>query len=157
MLVAILGVALFALAYITKRRFGVLGLALAAGAVLSANWSTMLTPFLMQHGIHLTSLPLDSVVKVGLIILPPALLLFSGPVYNKMPARVIGSTAFALLALAFCADTLQTIAAGTTNADILQQLHDNQSFIIVAGLLGALVDVLLSGKAKSKERKKAKD
>ena len=48
--VSIILVALFALAFFTKRRFGVLGLALAAGAMLSELWAAELTPFVQKAG-----------------------------------------------------------------------------------------------------------
>src|ERR1700738_1924946 len=105
MLVVIIGVALFAMAYITKRRFGALGLALTAGSVLSAHATPMLTSFLLQHGITTAQLPLDSVGAVGLTIAPAAALLFVGPTYKKMVLRVLGAAGFALLALTLCADT----------------------------------------------------
>ena len=41
---AVILIALFGLAFLTKRRFGVLGLALAAGAMLSSLWAESLTP-----------------------------------------------------------------------------------------------------------------
>ena len=38
----VLGLILFGLAFMTRRRFGVLGLALAAGSVLSSLWAAPL-------------------------------------------------------------------------------------------------------------------
>ncbi|HSW81706.1 MAG TPA: hypothetical protein VLG40_04895 [Candidatus Saccharimonas sp.] len=159
MLVAVIAIALFAAAYITRRRFGVLGLALAAGSVLSVNAAPMLTPFLLQHGITMTRLPLDSVVVVILTIAPAAIFLFTGPAYNKMILRVLGAAGFALLALTLCVDTLQTIFAAGNNGQVtfLQQLHENQNIIIIVGIVAAIADAMLAGKPKSKERKKAKD
>lgn len=158
MLVAIIGVALFVMAYITRRRFGVLGLALTAGSVLSAQATPMFTTFLLQHGVKVTQLPLDGVVAVGLVIAPAVPLLFTGPTYNKMILRVIGAAGFALLALTFCADTLQDLLSVSGNqVTFLQQLHENQTLIIVVGIIAAIADLILSGKPKAKEHKKAKD
>src|SRR5688572_734271 len=92
---------LFFLSFLTKRRFGVLGLALAAGSVVSVNWTSTLTPLLEQQGLQVVSPPLVNVVAASLVLLPPLLLLFSGPTYNGLWLRIIGAAAFALLAFAF--------------------------------------------------------
>lgn len=152
----LLAVGLFFASYVTRRRFGVLGLALAAGAVLSANWAATLTPFLQRHGVHLIAPPLESLVQLVLILAPPFVLLFSGQTYSKMLPRVVGSLAFSLLAMAFCVDVLSTtLVADTSNVAVFRQLHDNQSLIIVAGIIAALADIILTRKSKSKENKKS--
>lgn len=92
--------ALFVLAYVTKRRFGVLGLALAAGAMLSTLWVGNLTPIIAEAGIVIVRPPLESVVSAGLILLPALLLLFSGPVYKSKVRRIVGALTFAVLAIA---------------------------------------------------------
>ena len=100
-LLIILVVGLFLLSFLTKRRFGVLGLALCAGMLLSTSWTNVLTPIVAEQGITLLSPPLQSVVAATLILLPPIVLLFSGPTYNKMAGRIVGSIAFTLLALVY--------------------------------------------------------
>src|SRR5690242_18914954 len=90
---------LFGLAYVTKRRFGVLGLALAAGSMLSELWAVKLTPIVQHAGIVVDNPPLITLVSVVLVLLPAALLLFSGPSYHDRPERVIGALLFAALAL----------------------------------------------------------
>ena len=153
--VILLFAALFFVSYITRRRYGVLGLALAAGALLSANWASTLTPFLEKQGIVLIAPPLSSLVQIALILIPPFALLFSGPMYTKLLPRIIGSLLFAVLAMTFSTDILASILVlnGPTST-LFQTLHDNQSFIIVIGLVAALVDVLLTGKHKSRAESK---
>src|SRR3954465_8231908 len=97
---------LFATAYFTKRRFGVLGLALAAGAMLSTLWVGDLTPIIAQAGIVLVKPPLESVVSAALILLPALLLLSSGPSYKSQVQRLVGAGAFAVLAAALLLDPL---------------------------------------------------
>ena len=84
---------LFGLAYVTKRRFGVLGLALAAGSMLSELWAEKLTPLVRDAGLIVQKPPLITVVAVVLVLLPAAFLLFSGPSYRDTPKRLFGALA----------------------------------------------------------------
>lgn len=143
-IVAMLGV-LFALSYLTKRRFGVLGLALCAGSLLSASWTATLTPWVESQGIDFVSPPLSAIVSTLLVLGPSMLLLFSGPTYAGHLQRVAGSAAFAALAFVFL---LQPIAVAFAFDDmglrIYNTVHANSSVIIVAGILLALGDILLT-------------
>lgn len=153
---AAIAAALFFASYITKRRFGILGLALAAGSLLSANWAGTLTPFLEGHGIYVTAPPLGSLVQIGLILAPPVLLLFGGPAYDKRMARAVGSLVFAILALTFLADILNSILVlASPGSTMLQFLHNYQSDIITAGLVLAITDMLFTHKPNLRRHKKA--
>lgn len=157
-IVAVLFATLFFVSFITKRRFGVLGLALAAGAVLSTHWADTLTPLLEKQGVVLVAPPLGIVVQSVLILAPAFLLLFSGPGYNKPMLRIIGSLAFAALGVVFLANVLASslILDGPSKA-FFTQLHTYQSLIIVVGIIGALVDVLLTRKPKGRGGKGKKE
>src|SRR5690554_4880900 len=96
----------FLLSYLTKRRFGVLGLALAAGALISEHWAGILTPFLQQQGVVLVAPPLSIVVAIALTLLPTVILLFSGPAYGKALQRILGSLLFTILAFTFVAPAI---------------------------------------------------
>ena len=141
--VLIIVAALFALVFFTKRRFGVLGLALAAGALLSGMWATDATPYIQQAGLQVVAPPMETLVAAAMILLPAIVLLFSGPKYSKMSQRVIGSAAFALLAAAFLLDPLGGALVLTgNNQDIYKLLADHHTWIITAGILFALFDLL---------------
>ena len=156
LVVVLLFVSLFAISFVTKRRFGVLGLALAAGALLSMHWATMLTPFLEQQGVVVAVPPLSALVQIALILAPPLVLMFSGPTYVKTGARIAGGVAFAALALTFLIDILRAIlVVDGPSAEVLQFMHDNKSILVVAGLVIALVDVLFTRKPKSSSGKKS--
>lgn len=148
---------LFGSAFITKRRFGVLGLALCAGTLLSFNWSDTLTPFLEKQGIVLITPPLSALVQIGLTLAPPFLLFFSGPTYTKMLGRIVGAFGFALLAVTFLVDILASILVlDPVSSGFFQFLHDHKSVLVVAGIIAAVVDVLLTRKPKGhKDGKKA--
>lgn len=146
-------IALFVLAYWTKRRFGVLGLALAAGWLLADMWAQQVTPYIKEAGLVLVSPPLTSVVEAALILLPAVLLLFSGPTYSKRLLRIIGAAAFALLATAFLLKPL----GGSMELDEMgtfyfHLLADNKSIIITAAIVYALFDILTLKTPKLKEK-----
>ena len=136
---------LFAMSYVTKRRFGVLGLALCAGSLLSNSWTSTLTPWVESQGVTFVSPPLSAVVSTLLILGPALLLLFSGPTYSSQIQRIIGSVAFALLSFAFL---LGPIAAAFVLDDIGLQVYSvmqsNINLVIVVGILLALGDILMT-------------
>ena len=136
---------LFAAAYFTKRRLGLLGLALAAGATLSSLWVGTLTPLVAQSGVLLVRPPLSSVLAVSLTLLPAVLLLFSGPTYKNHLHKIIGSSVFALLAIAFM---LEPLMAGLVIDDsakpIAAALQQYQQTAISIGLILAVIDLIIT-------------
>lgn len=153
-LVIILAV-LFGLTFFTKRRFGVLGLALAAGAILSNMWASDLTPVVRQSGFEIISPPLSTVVAAFVVLLPPIILFFSGPTYKNLTDRVVGAAAFALLALAFLLPILGD-ALVITASDGLQVYNFVTSYriwIVTAGLLFAVFDILRTKSHKAEKEK----
>lgn len=143
--------ALFAFSFFTKRRFGVLGLGLAAGELLSLHWSDTVTPFIEQQGIVLVSPPLSSIVQVALLLLPPILMLMSGPSYDKMWQRVVGSLAFMLLAFTFMVGAIgDAVLLDGYGRHVFNFFDNYQSLLIVGGVILAITDVLLTGKHKKR-------
>lgn len=150
--VAGIGLALFALAFVTKRRFGVLGLALAAGVLISANWAAILTPFLTDRGLVIEFIPLSVFVQACLILLPAMLLLMSGPTYHGGPSRIIGALAFAALAVIFLLQPLGDVLRLDGPSQVAYQwLTAQQNIVIVIGLSLAIIDLLF---ARSKHKGK---
>lgn len=135
---------LFAVTYITRRRFGVLGLALCAGYLLSTMWTADVTPWIEGAGIQLMTPPLSSVVAAALVLMPPVLLLiFGGPTYNGPLLRLIGAAAFALLATSFLLGPLgSSLVLDESGMKIYQVLVNNKSFIITATIAYALYDII---------------
>lgn len=136
---------LFATAFFTKRRFGVLGLALAAGAMLSVLWVGNLTPIIENAGIIIVRPPLQSVVSASLILLPAVLLLASGPTYKGMYQRVIGAAAFAVLATALLLEPLGTaLIIDGIGKPVYEFFVQNRVVIITVCLGLAIVDLLVA-------------
>ncbi len=145
MVFIVLFVALFGAAYFTKRRFGVLGLALCAGSLLSASWTATLTPMIQSQGVELVTPPLAVVVAALLILAPPFALLFSGPKYSSQVQRLVGSAAFGLMGLVFLLMPLgAALTLSSTSYQVYNFLSSNSSAITVAGIIAALADILMT-------------
>ena len=145
---------LFVVAYLTKRRFGVLGLALCAGSLLSTMWTADVTPLIEKAGIQLIAPPLSMVVAVVLVLLPAIPLLFAGPRYSKLWLRIFGAAAFTLLATAFL---LVPLGSGLVLDDTTQEYYDflvdNRNIIITVAIVYAIYDILVYKPPKLKKEK----
>lgn len=152
-LLLIIVVVLFVTAFFTKRRFGVLGLALCAGSLLSVMWTADVTPLIQNAGVKLLSPPLTMVVAVALVLLPSIVLFFSGPKYSKLWQRIVGAAAFALLATSFLLVPLGTgLVLDDTTQEYYDFLVDNRSVIITAAIAYALLDILTLKTPKHKDK-----
>lgn len=151
--IALIGAALFGLAFIAKRQFGILGLALAAGALISSHWTAILTPMLESYGLRVEFVPLSVMVAAALILLPPIMLILSGPSYSSGWLRVIGAAAFAILAVVFLLQPLgEVLKLDDQGQAIYNWVAANQSIIIVTGLLFATIDTMLGLGFKHKSK-----
>lgn len=141
---------LFGLAYFTKRRFGVLGLALAAGSMLSELWAAQLTPYVRDAGLVVQNPPLITIVSVVLVLLPAVFLLFSGPSYRNTAKRVIGALLFAVLAFALLIEPLGSalVLQGEGRA-VYEFFVANQVYIVTVCLILAVFDLLGAHTAKA--------
>lgn len=154
-LFVVLGLVLFGLAFMTRRRFGVLGLALAAGSLLSSMWATPLVAVIEATESGLAGIAVAGYVAAALVLLPAVLLLFSGPAYRGAYGRVAGAVLFALFALILVAEPLGAALVlddiGRTIYDALQQYR---MYIVTGGIVLAVLDLLAvhasGGQAKSK-------
>lgn len=151
---AIIVAALFAVIFFTKRRFGLLGLALAAGSIVSNLWSHDLTPLIRQAGLEIVSPPLSSIVAAALVLLPAAILLFSSPANKKSIHRIIDAAAFSVLAVAFLLPILgDALVLQEQGLEIYDMLIEYRAWIITAGISYAIVDLLLAKRKKEDTHK----
>lgn len=146
-------VLLFAGAFISKRRFGLLGLALTAGATISTIWADtaglmVSATGLIPHG------PITEAVTLSLVVLLPAiLLLFHGYKYKNVIARVIGSFCFAVLALVFLIEPLShVLVLEGTSAEIYRQILYYKDVVISVGVILAVVDIFLTKPVHAAEK-----
>ncbi len=144
-LFGIILIVLFVVAYLTKRRFGVLGLALAAGALLSDLWADKLTPLIADSGVVVERPPLLTLVAAGIVLLPAVVLFVSGPVYRKSNERLIGAFLFALLAVALLVEPLGSgLLLSGESKQVYDVIAENRVYIITGGLIIAVIDILFT-------------
>ncbi|MBH1980355.1 hypothetical protein I8H83_02695 [Candidatus Saccharibacteria bacterium] len=142
----IIGVAafmLFALAYVTKRRFGVLGLALAAGYVLSRLWEQDIPLLVDRIGVEFVAVSSVTVMTLLVILLPSIALLFGGPTYKTKRGRLVGSALYAVLAVVFSLGALEySLVLMGQGREVFEFLLANQQYILTIALAGAVVDIM---------------
>ena len=143
---------LFAASFIHKRRFGLLGLALAAGSLLSGIWGY--NAGLIVSALGFPSGPVATAVTMAaIVLLPAAILLFHGSRYHNLFGRVLGASMFTLLALAFLIEPLSHVLMPQgVGADVYKLLVDNRNVIIGFGLIAAVVDLFLTKPAHLSEK-----
>ena len=156
-LVIIIGIAiaLFGLAYSTKRRFGVLGLGLSAGVLLAQNATNFIAKLLETNHIPVAPLTHDISATVALTLLPALLLLVAGPSYFSKRSAFIGATVFAVLGTLLILGPLTT-ALPTLDSGIKQTLDFIarwQGVIITVAIIAAVFDTILLHSSKPASRK----
>lgn len=147
-------VALFVGAFFSKRRFGVLGLGLAAGAVVSPIWSDTAGFVISITGL-VSEGPLVNAVATALLILVPAVLfMFHGYTYKHIIGRVCGSLLFTLLAVAFLIEPINAVITFTGPlGTVYQWLVTNRELIVSIGVALAIADFLVSRSVHKSDKK----
>jgi hypothetical protein len=136
---------LFGGAYLTKRRFGVLGLALAGGSLLAELWGVAGGLLFAAEDIHIGVLSPENLALVVVTLLPALLLLLHGPSYHGPLQRLGASLLFTLLALALVIHPIQPLLAGSgAGMAIYSHIMQSRELIISAGLVAAFVDIFFT-------------
>lgn len=137
-------IVLFVSAYVHKRRFGLLGLALTAGSILSTIWGYNAELVIAVFGIR--SSPLTSaLVLIVITLLPAAILLFHGYVYKTIISRIIGAFLFSLLALAFLIEPIgHVLMPSGIGLEVYDLIIYYKNTIIGIGLIIAIVDLFFT-------------
>lgn len=135
---------LFVSVFITKRRFGLLGLALAAGSILGGIWGYDAGLVLGVFGIS-SGMLASALASSLIVVLPAFVLLFHGDKYKTLIGRVIGASLFTLLAVAFLIEPLSHgIIPQGIGSEAFRWLFNNSNTVIGWGLVVAIVDLFLS-------------
>lgn len=151
----ILIAALFAGAFLSKRRFGLLGLGLAAGAIISPIWGDTAGFVLSGTGLVKEG-PLVNVIALSaLILIPPVLIMFHrGYSYKYIFGRIIGALLFTLLAAAFLIGPIgAALSFSGPAAGVYNWLVANHELIVSVGVAIAVADLLIARPAHKTERK----
>lgn len=143
--VSILVVGLFLAAYMTKRRFGLLGLGLAAGSVLSSIWGYDAGLLVNSFGIRLPMPVINALTMAAITLLPAIVLLFHGQSYRSVWARLIGSAFFAVLAAALLVEPLgHILVLEGLGANVFSWLQNYSDVIVGVGLVVAVIDLMFT-------------
>lgn len=142
---AALAVILFLGAYISKRRFGLLGLALTAGATLSTLWTYEAGLIVSSTGLVPEGVVTQAVTQSLVVLLPAILLLFHGYAYKNRTSRIVGSLLFTVLALAFLVEPIgYALPLEGAGAHVYATLKNYKDLIISAGVVLAIVDLFFT-------------
>jgi hypothetical protein len=151
-------VLLFLLAFMTRRRFGVLGLGLGCGLVMNQLWNVPVTDILQRY-VHapLYGVSYGTLATVVLALLPSILLLISGPTYGKKLHRLAGSLLYALFAGVVCIEALQQSLVMTgVDQRVFEQIIAVRPVVVTVGIMLAIADMLHThirgGHAKEKSK-----
>lgn len=144
---------LFTSAYVAKRRFGLLGLALATGSILSGIWGYEVGIAASIAGFK--SGPSTSAIILSmLILLPPSILLFHGYTYKTKIGRFVGALMFTVLAIAFLVEPIgHILVLDGQSLEIYNLLDTNKEFIIGTGLILAIFDLFFTKPNLKKSKK----
>ena len=144
---------LFAGAFISKRRFGLLGLALTAGATISTIWEYTAGLMVSSTGLVPNGPITQAAVQSLIVLLPAILLLFHGYSYKNIVSRIIGSLLFAVLALAFLVEPIgNALPLEGLGADIYRQIVNYKDVIISVGVVIAVIDLFFTKPAHIAEK-----
>ena len=144
------------MAFLTKRRFGYLGLGLAAGVLLNQLVGGPLTDLLQNVNLNLDPLQPKDLVTIIMTILPSLLLLATGPKNHKRSGRLLTSLAYAVITTALILLPItRAFPVEEANArNILTMVSDAQLPLLTFGIVLAILDILLPHKTLDKHSKK---
>lgn len=149
-LIAIISLILFTLAYITRRRFGVMGLALIAGQSLVVLWTGFIPMLAATIGLpSFGTFSGATIVTLMILFLPPVMLLFGGPTYDTKKGRMVGSLLFAVLALVLSAEILQgSLILLGDNRVVFDMISQHRTAILSAAIAIAVLDLMSAHSSK---------
>jgi len=149
-------VILFCLAFFTKRRFGYLGLGLAAGVLLNQLIGGPIGDLLTSTGLNINPLQPKDIITIILTILPSIMLLWTGPRHHQKLSRFLTSLFYALITTALILLPItQAFPVEDANArNILVLISDAQIPLLTFGIILAILDILLPRKSLDKPSKK---
>ena len=136
---------LFVGAYVSKRRFGLLGLALTAGATLSSIWTYDAGLLVSSLGLVPEGVITQAVTQSLVVLLPAILLLFHGYSYKSKLSRLVGSLLFTVLALAFLVEPIgYALPLSGFGATVYETLKQYKSLIVSIGVILAVIDLFFT-------------
>lgn len=143
-------------AYLAGRRFGVLGLALVTGLVVSELWRAELV--VLASGLPLEFGVIEPEVLVMLLaaLLPSIVVLFGGPKYRTKRGRSFGAVLYGVAGVVVAVSVLGgALLPGSNDEGMLFDLVlQYQQIALTAILAIAIIDVVLLPRSKSEKSTK---
>ena len=137
----VVALALFAVAYVSRRRFGIVGLALAAGSLLAGYMTKDLSKLIAQYGIPVEPLSAISAASIILTLLPAFVLLFGGPHYKKRNDAMVGAVGFAVMAMLLILEPLtSSLPPDRLMQPFLNWVSSYSSVLLAVVVAAAVVD-----------------
>ncbi len=156
-ILASVALALFFGAFISKRRFGLLGLALTAGATLSTIWSYNAGLVVAATGVVPDGVITQAIAQSLVVLLPAILLLFHGYSYKGVVGRIVGALLFTVLALVFLVEPLSyALPLDGTGGLVYSTIRQYKDIIISTGVILAVIDLFFTKPAHLAEKSKKK-
>lgn len=150
-IMGLIAAALFGIVFVTKRRFGLLGLGLAAGYILAGLWTGNLTPIVADAGLVLVAPPLESVIAATLIILPALFLLARSPSTRSLLDRCLSAGFFVVLAMTLLLVPIESaLILDGSGLKVYSFLAEYKSAIITICLLYAIFDIFTTKAVKTR-------
>lgn len=135
--------ALFGLAFVTKRRFGILGLGLCAGALLASSLSGSSADLIDAQNIGLPGVSSEALAALILTMLPSLVLLLGGPRYATLLPALLGAVAYAVLGTMLLLGPLSgALPVDGTAQVVLNEIAGIESILISVTVLIAILDTL---------------
>ena len=151
----LVSVVLFLLAFVTKRHYGILGLGLTAGMVLSEQIATETAALLRYLDFPTDPLSPLNAARVFLILAPSLLLMLAGPKYTDKKHVIIGSVLYALFGTFLLLAPLVASfpATDTSTQQYLAQIAYNSSLITALAVAVAVFDLMKLHRKKPVDKK----
>jgi len=140
--------ALFILAFLSRRRFGYLGLGLTAGIILSGQSYDFLETFFSVFNEFYGDLSPSQITSILLCIVPSLILMLSGPKYHGTKMRLIG----ALMYLVMAAFAILPFIMSSLNLpnEVNNFIMSSHTIVISIGIVISIIDCFLTRHQKSK-------
>ena len=146
MSITIILIALFGLALISGRRFGFLGLGLAAGTLLAGQTTVWLEDVLMVFKQYLGDISPAQAAVMLLALAPSLVLMFTGPKYKSLKGRILGAIMYTAMAgFAILPFVLSSIDIPVEAKNFVVTAYTTA---IAAGIVASVVDIFLTGRVR---------
>ena len=137
---------LFVLAFVTKRRFGVLALVVAVSYMVYQLWAIELGDLVAGVAIPGVDLPVSVVVGLLALCVPSVVVLFlGGPTYHTKRGRLVGALLYVVAVAVFGLVLLTGSSEGELLTGVLvEQFLQYQNYLVTAVVAAAIVDIVLT-------------